>query len=153
MVNYTSWHQGGRFDTSSLWSQMRHYYKIKMKINTQKKKKNLLDAIFFPPKQKYKKVFFSNSSADHRGRRSVLCAKRLFSLLSEGFMSLKDPGCPDLSPKAGNRINVVSLIWSGLPPRRVTVAQDSSDHSIYSRNAVTSDVVMSHLVWSTQTDD
>lgn len=57
---------------------------------------------FSSPKQKYKKVLFSHSSADHRGRCSVLCAKRLFSLLSEGFMSLKDPGCPDLSPKAWN---------------------------------------------------
>lgn len=47
--------------------------------HTRKKNLNLFDAIFLPlPKQKYKKVLFSHSSADHRGRCSVLCAKRLF---------------------------------------------------------------------------
>lgn len=54
---------------------------------------------FSSPKQKYKKYSFfpPHTHLQTTGEGVQCCAlKGCFPLLSEGFMSLKDPGCPDL---------------------------------------------------------
>lgn len=67
-----------------------------------KKKKKISSMQFSSPKQKYKKYSFfpPHTHLQTTGEGVQCCAlKGCFPLLSEGFMSLKDPGCPDLWPK------------------------------------------------------
>lgn len=86
--DWTFWHQLPLIPDETF-----HYNKInKMKIIHKKKKKSLR-CNFLPLNKSIKSTLFSppHSSADHRGRCSVLCAKRLFSTAVWRFYVLERP--------------------------------------------------------------